>query len=202
MLATQTPAHELEHTLGDPFNPEAAISFRKLVEYDEREESPVEAFEILRGWGIHAQLVPQTWGGRLTSFEELLALVRVLSRRDLVLTTALGSTMLAAIPVWAWGTDDQRRELAHLLLSDGAFGCFAVSERDAGSDFQATMTRADEVNGGYVIRGEKWLIGKPPARPSWSRSYGRSLPCPYCLSGWTRCRRRLCAGCPGSIRWG
>src|SRR5262249_4069115 len=96
----------------------------------------------------------------LTSFDELLALVRVLSRRDLVLTTGLGSTMLAAIPVWAWGGDDQRRQVAGLLLRDGAFGSFAVSERDAGSDFHATSTRADAVaGGGYALRGEKWLIG-------------------------------------------
>jgi alkylation response protein AidB-like acyl-CoA dehydrogenase len=159
MPATQTAPQQLEHALGDPFNPEAAISFRSLIEHDEREESPAEAFETLRAWGVHAQLVPQAWGGRLRSFEVLLALVRVLSRRDLVLTTGLGSSMLAAVPVWAWGSDDQRREMARLLLDEGAFGCFAVSERDAGSDFQATRTRADAANGGYVVNGEKWLLG-------------------------------------------
>src|SRR5207247_4158060 len=98
-------------------------------------------------------------GGRLTSFDELLALVRVVSRRDLVLTTGLGSTMLAAVPVWAWGGDDQRRQVADLLLGAGAFGTFAVSERDAGSDFNATTTRAEAAEGGYRLRGEKWLIG-------------------------------------------
>jgi alkylation response protein AidB-like acyl-CoA dehydrogenase len=67
--------------------------------------------------------------------------------------------MLAAIPVWAWGGDEQRRQVADLLAGRGAFGCFAVSERDAGSDLGATTTRADAVNGGYLLRGEKWLIG-------------------------------------------
>src|SRR5438477_9831945 len=159
MLATQTAAHDLEHTLGDPFSPDAPVSFRRLIGYDEREESPAEAFEILRRWGVHAQLVPQAWGGRLTSFEELLALVRVVSRRDLVLTTGLGSTMLAAIPVWAWGDDDLRRQVVEMLLGAGAFGSFAVSERDAGSDFLATAARAEAADGGYLLTGEKWLIG-------------------------------------------
>jgi alkylation response protein AidB-like acyl-CoA dehydrogenase len=158
-LAAQASARRLEHALGDPLDPEAPVSFRKLVEYDEREEPPLEAFEILRANGVHAHLVPQELGGRLTSFEELLALVRVVSRRDLVLTTGLGSTMLAAIPVWAWGSGAQRATVANLLLDAGAFGCFAVSERDAGSDLLATATRADVVDGGYRLFGEKWLVG-------------------------------------------
>jgi len=158
-LPTLAPARELEQALGDPCSPEAPISFEALMQRDEREEAPSEAFEALRARRVHAHLVPEAWGGRLTSFEELLALVRVVSRRDLVLTTGLGSTMLAAIPVWAWGGDDQRRQVADLLLGGGAFGCFAVSERDAGSDLQATATRADVVDGEYRLRGEKWLVG-------------------------------------------
>src|SRR2546423_7665608 len=113
-LISMRPAHaaacDLEGVLGDPFSPEAPISFRRLVQHDEREEPPSEAFEMLRTWGVHAQLVPQAYGGRLTSFEELLALVHVLSRRDLGLTTALGSTLLAALPVWAWGETSPRSQ--------------------------------------------------------------------------------------------
>src|SRR5205807_1280776 len=158
-LTAHAPAQDLERALGDPYSPGAAISFAALMEHDERKEAPSEAFEALRAWGVHAHLVPEAWGGRLTSFEDLLALVRTVSRRDLVLTTGLGSTMLAAIPVWAWGGDDQRRQVADLLLRGGAFGCFAVSERDAGSDLLATATRADMVDGGYQVSGEKWLVG-------------------------------------------
>jgi alkylation response protein AidB-like acyl-CoA dehydrogenase len=154
----QAAAQELELALGDPSRPGGPASFARLVGHDEREEPPAEAFAALRAWGVHAHLIPRAWGGRLASFDELLALVRVISRRDLVLTTGLGSTMLAAIPVWAWGGDDQRREVAGLLGS-GAFGCFAVSERDAGSDFRATATRAEASAGGHLLRGEKWMIG-------------------------------------------
>ena len=158
-VAAHASARDLERALGDPCSPEAPVSFAALMEHDEQEEPPTQAFEALRAWGVHAHLVPEAWGGRLTSFEELLALVRVVSRRDLVLTTGLGSAMLAAIPVWVWGGDDQRRQVADLLLGGGAFGCFAVSERDAGSDLLATATRADAVDGGYLVRGEKWLVG-------------------------------------------
>jgi alkylation response protein AidB-like acyl-CoA dehydrogenase len=168
-------ARDLERALGDPFDPRAPASFAAAVDHDEREEPPSDAFDALRAWGVHAHLVPRAWGGRLTSFDELLALVRVVSRRDLVLTTGLGSTMLAAIPVWSWGADDQRREVAGLLLDEGAFGSFAVSERDAGSDFPATATRADVGGGGYVLRGEKWLIGNA-SRSSFVVALARTRP--------------------------
>jgi alkylation response protein AidB-like acyl-CoA dehydrogenase len=158
-LPAQAAAQGLELALGDPFDPDARLSFGTLVGHDEREEPPSDAFDALRAWGVHAQLVPKALGGHLTSFDELLALVRVISRRDLVLTTGLGSTMLAAIPVWVWGGHDQRQEVAGLLLDSGAFGCFAVSERDAGSDFRATVTRAEATSSGHLLRGEKWMIG-------------------------------------------
>ncbi|HYW27795.1 MAG TPA: acyl-CoA dehydrogenase family protein [Terriglobales bacterium] len=174
-VAALAAAQELERALGDPFQPGGPTSFSTLVGHDEREEPPAGAFEALRGLGVHAHLVPRAWGGRLGSFDELLALVRVVSRRDLVLTTGLGSTMLAAIPVWAWGGDDQRREVAGLLLRDGAFGSFAVSERDAGSDFLATATRADAAGGGYLLRGEKWLIGNA-SRSSFVVALARTRP--------------------------
>jgi alkylation response protein AidB-like acyl-CoA dehydrogenase len=171
----QAPARDLERALGDPTSPGTPVSFDVLLRHDEREEPPSEAFEALRAWGLHAHLVPQAFGGRLTSFEELLALVRVVSRRDLVLTTGVGSTMLAAIPVWAWGSDDQRRQVADLLRGAGAFGSFAVSERAAGSDFQATGTRAESVAGGYRLRGEKWLIGNA-SRSSFVVTLARTRP--------------------------
>lgn len=162
-VTCRAPAHaaalDLERALGDPFRPDAPVSFAALLARDEREEPPSEAFEVLRAQRVHARLVPAAWGGSLASFDELLALVRVVSRRDLVPAVGLGSTMLAAIPVWAWGRDDQRQEVADLVLGDAAFGSFAVSERDAGSDFRATATRADAAGGGYVLSGEKWLIG-------------------------------------------
>lgn len=152
-------ARELERALGDPLDPRARVSFRALLERDEREESPAAAFQALREWGFHAYLVPEERGGSLRSFDELLALVRVISRRDLVLTTGLGSTMLASIPVWIWGSGEQQRWLGQLLREAGAFGSFAVSERDAGSDFLATSTRATRTAHGFTLRGEKWLVG-------------------------------------------
>ena len=111
-LPVHRAAGELERALGDPLDPLARVSLGALLEADEREEPPAAAFAVLREWGFHAHLVPEECGGRLASFDELLALVRVISRRDLVLTAGLGSSLLASIPVWIRGGTGQRRWLA------------------------------------------------------------------------------------------
>jgi SAM-dependent methyltransferase len=175
VTAAHQPAADLERALGDPFDPRARVSFAALLEADECEEAPAAAFAALREWGFTAHLVPVECGGRLASFDELLALVRAISRRDLVLTTGFGSTLLASLPVWIWGRGDQRRWLAEQLLEGGAFGCFAVSERDAGSDFRATATSATPVAGGYLLRGEKWMVGNA-SRCAYAVVLARSQP--------------------------
>lgn len=174
-LDVHRAASELERALGDPLDPRARVPFNMLLEADEREESPAAAFEALREWGFHSYLVPAECGGRLTSFDELLALVRAVSRRDLVLSTGLGSTLLASIPVWIWGSVEQRRWLAEQVLEVGAFGSFAVSERSAGSDFRATATGAERTAHGYTLNGEKWLIGNA-SRCSYAVVLARTRP--------------------------
>ena len=175
MTPAHQPAADLERALGDPFDPRARVSYAALLAADEREEAPAAAFAALHEWGLPAHLVPVECGGRLAGFDELLALVRVISRRDLVLTTGFGSTLLASLPVWIWGRGDQRRWLAEQLLERGAFGCFAVSERDAGSDFRATATSATPAAGGYLLRGEKWLVGNA-SRCAYAVVLARSQP--------------------------
>jgi alkylation response protein AidB-like acyl-CoA dehydrogenase len=61
------------------------------------------------------------------------------------------------MPVWLWGTSDQQVHVA-AALGDGAFGAFALTEREAGSDITATSTRADRSGAGFRLNGEKWLI--------------------------------------------
>src|SRR5687767_12384983 len=76
-------AEDLEQTLGDPLDPTQRFSFKYAVELDEHEIFPSEACELLEEWGLHEYYIPAKYGGKLTHFEEVLALMRVVSRRDL-----------------------------------------------------------------------------------------------------------------------
>jgi alkylation response protein AidB-like acyl-CoA dehydrogenase len=162
MCATTTAwldaARRLEAALGPPETAKHALSFARAVELDEREEAPSAAVAVLREAGFVEQLIPATLGGQLRRFDDLMALVRVVSRRDLTVAIAYGSTLLSALPVWIWGTDVQKQRLA-ALLRDGALGAFAITEDRAGSDLLAGEVVAEPSGDGFTVRGEKWLIG-------------------------------------------
>jgi len=181
VLPNFADAAKLEQALGCPFQPDSGISLDGGVRADEGEAVPTAAFEAAWAAGCHEYLVPVGEGGRLASFESLLAVVRAMSRRDLAISVGLGSTFLAATPVWIWGDDAQRRRVAELVL-DRRFGTAGVSEDAAGSDLLATSTRAVPIpddtgsvgsshsgfpgfpgspasGGGFALHGRKWLVG-------------------------------------------
>lgn len=157
-LPTFEAAAELELSLGCPFDPARGISLARGVRADDSETEPTGAYEAAWSAGLHEHLVPTREGGRLASFETMLAVGRVISRRDMAVSLGFGSTMLATLPVWIWGSETQRRRVASLVMRR-AWGTAGVSERAAGSDLLATATRATTTDGGYILNGEKWLVG-------------------------------------------
>ncbi|MFC5827268.1 acyl-CoA dehydrogenase family protein [Nonomuraea insulae] len=134
------------------------MPFHRIAEHDEREEPPEEAFHLLAEQGFGNRLIPREYGGLLGSFEELMSLMRILSRREAGLALGYGSSFFAAFPTWPWGSAAQRGFAADRLRA-GAFGAIALSEDQAGSDLLATQTTAVRTPGGFCLDGEKWPIG-------------------------------------------
>ncbi len=147
----------LEQALGDPFDAASPASFQRAVELDEREEFPEEFIALLRAVGVHRYLIPRALGGALQSFEESLAALRLIARRDLTAAIAFGQTFLGSIPVWLAGSEAQRQSLA-ASIGDGELGCLALTEEAHGGDLMASEFRAAADGGGYLLSGRKWLI--------------------------------------------
>src|SRR5262249_25821936 len=150
-------AEALERCLGDPLDPARPFSFHRSVELDELEEYPEAAFEEIERWGFHEQYVPERYGGRFRSFEELFALLRAIARRDVTVVVAHAKTYLGAVGVWSMGSEQQKEKLAQIIKARGQVA-FALTEKDHGSDLLASEVTATKVEGGYVLSGEKWLI--------------------------------------------
>jgi len=67
-------------------------------------------------------------------------------------------------PIYAYGTEDQRRRFLPKLATGDAVGCFGLTEPDAGSDPGSMKTRARRVDGGYRLSGSKtWITNSPIA---------------------------------------
>src|SRR5262249_32671906 len=109
-------AESLEAHLGDPFDSRGRCSLARAVELHETESYPSELTTALDDWGLWAYYIPAENGGRLASFEELAALLRIVARRDLTAAVAHGKTFLGALPVWFAGTAAQKERL-HAILA-------------------------------------------------------------------------------------
>ncbi len=151
------PAHALSHAMGDPSNSDDVLSYAKSAELDASEVFPTAACSRLDELRLPRYYVPAEHGGALTSYEEILHLMRVLARRDLTLAIAHGKTFLGAVGVWVAGRPDQTAGLGADILA-GARVCWGLTERAHGSDLLAGEVSAERTPDGYRVNGEKWLI--------------------------------------------
>ncbi|WP_281989622.1 acyl-CoA dehydrogenase family protein [Aquimarina aggregata] len=151
---------ELEQFLESPFDESSAISFKKSAELDENEIFPHQEIKELHKWRYNEYYIPEEFGGKLKSFEELLFLTRMISRRDLSISITDAHTLLGSLPVWIAGSEEQKEELAEAIRNSRS-ACLAVTERSHGSDLNSNGVYAvqsdDEV---YHLTGEKWPINK------------------------------------------
>lgn len=157
-----TLAADFEEYLGDPHDPGSRMSFARILDLDESGQYPYGFVHQLRRWGAHAYSMPPEQGGLsgpvAGNVETGFALMRLIARRDPTTATALVVTNLAFMPVWIAGTDEQKREHVADMRRGGCLS-WGLSERAHGSDLLANEVRAEKVPGGYLLTGEKWLIG-------------------------------------------
>jgi glutaryl-CoA dehydrogenase len=71
---------------------------------------------------------------------------------------------LVMYPIYAYGSEAQRRKYLPGLASGEIVGCFGLTEPDYGSDPGSMVTRAEKVAAGYKLNGAKtWISNSPIA---------------------------------------
>ena len=156
-LPTWRKAQELEQHLGDPRVAANSLSCHTTVNFDEGDEFPQKSVDALSDVGFFNYLVPEKFAGAMASPTELMALTRVVSRRDLTTAIAIGQTFLGALPVWLGGSDEQTA-LQSSHVRSAHLGCLALTEKGHGSDVMSSEVVAEPHADGLCVSGEKWLI--------------------------------------------
>jgi glutaryl-CoA dehydrogenase len=92
-------------------------------------------------------------------------IAREVERIDSAYRSAMSvQSSLVMYPIWAYGSEAQRRKYLPGLASGELIGCFGLTEPDAGSDPGGMKTRAREVAGGWLLNGAKmWITNAPLA---------------------------------------
>ena len=71
---------------------------------------------------------------------------------------------LVMYPIYAYGSEAQRRKYLPKLATGELVGCFGLTEPDHGSDPGSMVTRAEKVPGGFSLTGAKmWITNAPVA---------------------------------------
>ena len=65
---------------------------------------------------------------------------------------------LVMYPIFAYGSEDQRKKWLPKLASGDAIGCFGLTEPDYGSNPGGMITTAKKADGGYILNGAKMWI--------------------------------------------
>ncbi|HEX2466940.1 MAG TPA: acyl-CoA dehydrogenase family protein [Solirubrobacterales bacterium] len=103
--------------------------------------------------------VAEEYGGRGLDYLTYGLIVEEVGRGDSAMRTVVSvQTSLVCGSIERWGSEEQKRRWLPDLCSGEAFGCFALTEPDTGSDAASLRTRAEKVGGGWRITGQKMWI--------------------------------------------
>src|ERR1035437_7176152 len=115
--------------------------------------------------GLHGPTIPEEYGGAGLGYVAYRLIARELERVDSGYRSAMSvQSSLVMYPIYAYGTEAQRRKYLPKLASAELIGCFGLTEPDHGSDPGSMATRAEKAAGGYRLNGAKtWISNAPVA---------------------------------------
>jgi short/branched chain acyl-CoA dehydrogenase len=130
-----------------------------IAQWDRDHHFPVHLIPKLGELGVFGIGVPEQYGGTAGDFTSACIAIEELGRVD----QSIGITLEAGIglgiyPILTFGTEAQKQQWLPDLAAGRALAAFGLTEPEAGSDAGATKTRAELVDGEWVINGAKAFI--------------------------------------------
>ncbi|MEO7504449.1 MAG: acyl-CoA dehydrogenase [Sphingomicrobium sp.] len=124
--------------------------------------------DILREMGALGLLgatIPEDYGCAGLGYVSYGLIARAVERVDSGYRSAMSvQSSLVMYPIYAYGSEEQRRKYLPGLATGELVGCFGLTEPDAGSDPGGMRTRATKTADGYRISGSKmWITNSPIA---------------------------------------
>jgi len=115
--------------------------------------------------GLLGATIPHEYGGAGLGYVSYGLIARAVERVDSGYRSAMSvQSSLVMYPIHAYGSEEQRKMYLPRLASGEIVGCFGLTEPDSGSDPGSMRTRAQKVQGGYLLTGTKmWITNSPIA---------------------------------------
>ncbi|WP_284164909.1 acyl-CoA dehydrogenase [Frigidibacter sp. SD6-1] len=135
----------------------------RVTEAYRDEKTDPAIFREMGEMGLLGVTVPEEYGGLGASYVAYGLIAREVERVDSGYRSMMSvQSSLVMYPIYAYGSEEQRRKYLPKLASGEFIGCFGLTEPDAGSDPAGMKTRAVKTANGYVLNGSKMWISNAP----------------------------------------
>ncbi|NEM08104.1 acyl-CoA dehydrogenase family protein [Geodermatophilus normandii] len=125
----------------------------------EREEFPTAIVRQMGELGLFGLPFPEEYGGAGGTYFDLCVAIEELARVDSsVAITLEAGVSLGAMPIFRFGSEEQKQRWLPRLCTGEALGAFGLTEPGGGSDAGATRTTARLEDGHWVVSGSKAFI--------------------------------------------
>jgi alkylation response protein AidB-like acyl-CoA dehydrogenase len=135
------------------------VVFPRIRESDRASRFDADLARRLGEMGYLGAPVAEAYGGRGLDYVSYALIVEQIGRADSAARTVISvQTSLVCGSIERWGTEEQRQRWLPGLCSGKLFGCFGLTEPDSGSDAASMRSRAERIEGGWRITGQKMWI--------------------------------------------
>ena len=135
---------------------------RVIAAYREEKTDPA-IFAEMGEMGLLGVTIPEEYGGLGASYVSYGLVAREVERVDSGYRSMMSvQSSLVMYPIYAYGSEEQRKKYLPKLASGEWIGCFGLTEPDAGSDPGGMKTTAKKTANGYVLNGSKMWISNSP----------------------------------------
>ncbi|WP_156726564.1 acyl-CoA dehydrogenase family protein [Streptomyces apocyni] len=154
-----TPEHEELRRTVEEFAHDVVAP--KIGDFYERHEFPYEIVREMGRMGLFGLPFPEEYGGMGGDYLALGLALEELARVDSSIAITLeAGVSLGAMPIYRFGTEEQKRQWLPRMCAGEMLGAFGLTEPECGSDAGGTRTTAvlDEATREWVINGSKCFI--------------------------------------------
>src|SRR5450830_1627667 len=137
----------------------------RVLEAFRHEKTDPAIFREMGELGLLGPTIPEQYGGPALNYVSYGLIAREVERIDSGYRSMMSvQSSLVMVPIYEFGTEEQRQKYLPKLATGESIGCFGLTEPNHGSDPGSMITRAKKVPGGYALTGSKmWITNSPVA---------------------------------------
>src|SRR4051812_4399102 len=134
-----------------------------IEEHAQNATFPKHLIKGLGEIGAFGPTIPVEYGGAGLDYIAFGIIIQEIERGDSgIRSTASVQGSLVMYPIYAYGSEEQRKKYLPKLASGELMGCFGLTEPDHGSDPGGMTTNFKDAGDHYILNGAKMWISNAP----------------------------------------